>query len=34
MSSQSDNELKRLLNNPAKNVGDQGSMAPPAFVSF
>ncbi|XP_033212839.1 TATA-box-binding protein [Belonocnema kinseyi] len=29
MSFQSDNELKRLLGNPVKNVGEEGSMAPP-----
>ncbi|XP_012274148.1 TATA-box-binding protein [Orussus abietinus] len=27
--SQTDNELKKLLSNPAKNVSDDGSMAPP-----
>ncbi|KAL6257082.1 hypothetical protein P5V15_012015 [Pogonomyrmex californicus] len=26
---QEDNELKRLLNNPAKNAGEDGAMAPP-----
>lgn len=29
MTSRSDNELKKLLGNPAKNVSEEGSMAPP-----
>lgn len=27
-----DNELKKLLNNPAKNACEDGSMAPPLSV--
>ncbi|XP_051172804.1 uncharacterized protein LOC127289084 [Leptopilina boulardi] len=33
MALQSDNELKRLLNKPAKNASDEGSMAPPVFAN-
>lgn len=29
-----DNELKKLLNNPAKNANEDGSMAPPLSVSY
>jgi len=31
---QEDNELKRLLSNPAKNVSEDGSMAPPLSVGY
>jgi hypothetical protein len=31
---QEDNELKRLLNNPAKNASEDGSMAPPLSVGY
>lgn len=31
---QEDNELKRLLNNPAKNACEDGSMAPPLSVGY
>lgn len=29
-----DNELKKLLTSPAKNAGEDGSMAPPSSVRY